>query len=187
MIAVLEYVFVRYALGPEGLVIRRGLLFRSVRHVPYGRIQNIDLRENPLHRLLRVAEVQVQTASGEETEARIRELRGVVTAELEKARAAGQIGSSLQAAPTLFAPGADQALLTPDEWAEVCIVSGFSLDKTGAEGEADGPRAAFHPAPGAKCDRCWRVLPEVGRSATHPTLCLRCEDAVESLAARTAA
>ena len=47
---------------------------------------------------------------------------------------------------------------------------------------AEEPAAAFNPAPGAKCARCWRVLPEVGRSARHPTLCLRCDDAVEALA-----
>jgi isoleucyl-tRNA synthetase len=36
-------------------------------------------------------------------------------------------------------------------------------------------------APGAKCGRCWRVLPEVGGSAAHPALCLRCEAVVEAL------
>ena len=35
-------------------------------------------------------------------------------------------------------------------------------------------------APGEKCARCWKVLPEVGSSAKHSTLCLRCDDAVES-------
>ena len=35
-------------------------------------------------------------------------------------------------------------------------------------------------APGTKCDRCWRVLPEVGSNKAHPTLCLRCTDAVEA-------
>ncbi len=37
-------------------------------------------------------------------------------------------------------------------------------------------------APGIKCDRCWRVLPEVGTSAAHPTLCRRCEAVVEAAA-----
>jgi isoleucyl-tRNA synthetase len=108
-----------------------------------------------------------------------------VTVELEKARAAGTIGSSLQAAPTLFAPGGDQALLEPAEWAEVCIVSDFALletrpDASAGDDGAAGPAAVFHPAPGAKCARCWRVLPEVGRSAAHPALCRRCEAVVES-------
>jgi isoleucyl-tRNA synthetase len=106
--------------------------------------------------------------------ARIRELRGLVTVELEKARAAGTIGSSLQAAPSLALPDADAGLLTVEGWAEIAITSGFALSA------AEAPAATFAPAPGAKCARCWRVLPEVGASAKHPTLCLRCEDAVEA-------
>ncbi len=42
-------------------------------------------------------------------------------------------------------------------------------------------QATVEVAPGTKCARCWRVLPEVGASARHPTLCLRCDDAVEAL------
>ena len=109
--------------------------------------------------------------------ARVRELRGLVTAELERARAAGTIGSSLQAAPVLCLPERDRALLPTDLWAETCITSGFTVEQAPAEA-----LATFRPAPGTKCARCWRVLPEVGASAKHPTLCLRCEDAVESLA-----
>ena len=45
---------------------------------------------------------------------------------------------------------------------------------------AEGIMIEFAPAPGAKCARCWRVLPEVGRSAAHPGLCLRCEAVVEA-------
>jgi len=41
-------------------------------------------------------------------------------------------------------------------------------------------QAIVEPAPGEKCVRCWRVLPEVGRHAAHPMLCDRCTDAVES-------
>ncbi|ATR19789.1 isoleucine--tRNA ligase [Roseomonas sp. FDAARGOS_362] len=106
--------------------------------------------------------------------ARVRELRGVVTAELEKARAAGTIGSSLQAAPVLALPEAEAGLLSPELWAETCITSGFEL----APG-AEAPAAEFRPAEGAKCARCWRVLPEVGAPGRrHADLCLRCEAAV---------
>ena len=53
--------------------------------------------------------------------------------------------------------------------------------------QGEGPDAAFrldelagvavepHPAAGAKCARCWRVLPEVKAPAM---LCERCEEAV---------
>ncbi|WP_027285429.1 isoleucine--tRNA ligase [Rubritepida flocculans] len=105
--------------------------------------------------------------------ARIREARRIVTAELERARAAGEMGSSLQAAPVLALPAEDLGLLDAAGWAEVCITSGFALE------EGPQPAARFAPAPGAKCARCWKVLPEVGASAAHPGLCRRCEAVVE--------
>ena len=44
---------------------------------------------------------------------------------------------------------------------------------------AETPAAEFRPAEGAKCARCWRVLPEVGQPGRrHADLCLRCEAAV---------
>ncbi len=106
--------------------------------------------------------------------ARIRAIRGEVTAVLERSRAAGEIGSSLQAAPALSLPMAEADLLTPAGWAEICITSGLVLRPEATETAT----AAFHIAQGQKCERCWRVLPEVGQSAAHPGLCLRCEAAV---------
>ena len=46
--------------------------------------------------------------------------------------------------------------------------------------DTPGVGVSFARAPGEKCARCWKVLPEVGSSAKHSTLCLRCDDAVES-------
>jgi len=122
--------------------------------------------------------------------ARVREIRGVLTGALERARVAGEIGASLQAAPVLHLPAAETGLLTADQWAEIGIVSGLTLSGAPAPAGAfaaegvPGVAVEFARAPGARCDRCWRVLPEVGRSHAHPALCLRCEDAVEALAAR---
>ena len=62
-----------YIAGGE-LVVRQGLLSRNQRTIPLSRIQNIDLLQNPLHRLLGVAEVRVETASGSEPEATLRVL-----------------------------------------------------------------------------------------------------------------
>ncbi|HEX6867114.1 MAG TPA: zinc finger domain-containing protein [Caulobacteraceae bacterium] len=41
-----------------------------------------------------------------------------------------------------------------------------------------------HRADGAKCARCWRILPEVKEPSR---LCLRCEDAVADWDARETA
>jgi isoleucyl-tRNA synthetase len=109
--------------------------------------------------------------------ARIRDIRRIVTTAIEQARTAGTLGSSLQAAVTLALPEQDAALLDAELWEETVIVSALQLTA--------GPKPAANVtlAPGEKCLRCWRVLPEVGASAAHPGLCRRCEDAVEYLAA----
>ncbi len=66
---VLKYLSFRYWLGDEEMVIREGILRRNERHIPYARIQNIDLLQNPLHRLFKVAVVRLETASGGKPEA----------------------------------------------------------------------------------------------------------------------
>ena len=110
---------------------------------------------------------------------RVRVIRRRVTVPLEEARRVGAIGASLQAAVRLPLPPADVPLLSPEEWAEVCIVSGMELlPDAGLEGGA--AEVAITRAPGEKCARCWRVLPEVGSDPAHPALCLRCADAVAS-------
>jgi putative membrane protein len=67
--AVIQYWFYRYRLEGDEMVVREGILFRNERHIPYARIQNIDLVQKPLHRLFNVAEARVETASGGKPEA----------------------------------------------------------------------------------------------------------------------
>ncbi len=98
----------------------------------------------------------------------LRDRRGMVTTALETARRDGTIGASLQAAVQL--PEATVQLLGAAGWAEFAIVSRVE----------PGAALAVAKAPGEKCARCWRVLPEVGGRHDHPALCLRCVDAVES-------
>jgi isoleucyl-tRNA synthetase len=100
----------------------------------------------------------------------IRRTRKLVTASLEDHRRDGLFGSSLQACLALTLPG---ATLSAAEWEEILIVSQVNL------GEGDEVALDLTLAPGAKCERCWRVLPEIGASAAHPGLCLRCEAVVE--------
>ena len=64
--AIVSYVSYAYRLGDDELVIRQGIVTRNERHVPYARIQNIDLVQGLLQRWLAVAEVRFETASGED-------------------------------------------------------------------------------------------------------------------------
>jgi putative membrane protein len=65
----IRYTSFRYAFGPGELVLREGLWTRSVRHVPYDRVQNIDTVQGPLHQWLGVVVVRLETAGGNEPEA----------------------------------------------------------------------------------------------------------------------
>jgi isoleucyl-tRNA synthetase len=102
-----------------------------------------------------------------ETFAKIREHRGNVTVAIEDMRREKAIGSSLQAQAVL-SPEAQAVLGDAGLWADICITSAAVF------GEADTAMAMQ----GAKCERCWKVLPEVGSNAAHPTLCRRCCEAV---------
>ena len=73
--ALVRQLSLRYALHDTELVVRRSLLvYRSERHIPFTRIHNLKVIETPLHRLLHVVEVVVETASGKEPEATLRVL-----------------------------------------------------------------------------------------------------------------
>ena len=72
--ALFHYFSYRYRFDRDELVVREGIVFRNERHIPYARIQNIDLVQNPLHRLFHVAEVRLETAVGSRPEAVMRVL-----------------------------------------------------------------------------------------------------------------
>jgi len=70
-----------YAERADDLLIRRGLLFRELVVVPYGRMQFVDVQAGPLERAFDVAQVQLHTASAS-TDARIPGLSAAEAARL---------------------------------------------------------------------------------------------------------
>jgi membrane protein YdbS with pleckstrin-like domain len=72
----------RYAERADDLLIRRGLMFRELVVVPYGRMQFVDVQAGPLERAFGVAQVQLHTASAG-SDARI---PGLGTAEAARLR-----------------------------------------------------------------------------------------------------
>jgi putative membrane protein len=79
--ALFRYFTVRYTIVDGAFVLRSGLIFRQVRTIPLERIQNINLKRNVVQRLLKVATLQIETASGTGAEA---ELAVVGNAEAER-------------------------------------------------------------------------------------------------------
>ena len=53
----------RYAEREDDLLIRRGIMFRSLVVVPYGRMQYVDVAAGPLDRQFGIASVQLHTAA----------------------------------------------------------------------------------------------------------------------------
>ncbi len=102
-------------------------------------------------------------------------------------RTAKVIGSSLEAAPTVYVGAEDLAVLTSVDFADLCITSDLELtpDAAPAEAfrlpEAPGIAVVFHPAAGEKCERCWKILPDVG-THQHAHTCARCDAALSEKA-----
>jgi isoleucyl-tRNA synthetase len=118
----------------------------------------------------------------------LRNIRRVATGALELERGAKRIGSSLQAAIELYVPVETAALLRDVDLAELCITSSGTVIAAPPPPDAfalqdlPGIGVVVRDAPGNKCERCWRVLPEVGSVPEHADLCRRCADVVSEMA-----
>jgi isoleucyl-tRNA synthetase len=104
-------------------------------------------------------------------------VRDTVNGALEAARNEKKIGKSLEAQVNLTVPQelANQKFMDADELADLLIVSQARVS-AGAES-----RVEVEPAQGAKCERCWKILPSVGKDGAHPALCARCAKVVKGL------
>jgi len=71
VVAMGRFYWFRYRFEPHELVVRSGFIVRNERHIPYGRIQNLDAVQNVLHRAFDVVDVRVDTGSGAEADARL--------------------------------------------------------------------------------------------------------------------
>jgi isoleucyl-tRNA synthetase len=136
------------------------------RHIPGTREDAVHIATFP-----RDVERLVDVALEEEW-SRLREIRDEVNRALETARQGKIIGTSLAAHVALTA-GGDAAALLQRHTADLpmlFIVSQVSLDATGPEGVS----VSVSRAEGAKCDRCWRVVPDLSREPHVDGLCDRC-------------
>ena len=114
----------------------------------------------------------------------VRQARRVVTAALELQRRDKVIGASLEAAPVVHVRDSDLLkALRGTDFADICITSDLVLtgDPIPAEAfrlpEVPGIGVVFERAEGAKCERCWKILPDVGQHR-HPAVCARCDAAL---------
>ena len=114
----------------------------------------------------------------------VRQVRRAVTGALELERAEKRIGSSLQAHVTVHVTAEQAAALEGLDLPQIFITSSGEITTADAPEGAftltEAPGVAVIPvlATGEKCERCWKVLSDVGADTDHPTVCARCADAV---------
>jgi isoleucyl-tRNA synthetase len=113
----------------------------------------------------------------------IRKVRRVVTGALEVQRREKNIGSSLEAAPVVYVSAEVAEVLKSVSFADLCITSGIEISTQAAPEAAfvledtDGVAVSFAKASGEKCQRCWKILPDVGQHS-HAGVCGRCDAAL---------
>jgi isoleucyl-tRNA synthetase len=102
----------------------------------------------------------------------IRDCREMVNKGLEQKRAAGEIGSSLQAELDVYADGLtyDAVLGLAEDLRFVFITSRATVHRKAGVGFT----VAVSTSPHKKCDRCWHYRADVGYDAEHPHICGRC-------------
>jgi isoleucyl-tRNA synthetase len=117
--------------------------------------------------------------------------RSEVLKALEQARTAGIIGHSLDAKVIFESRNGDQSSVLRDliqadrsRLQDLLIVSQANVStesSAGTSGEVSTYDAALlqcvvkvGKADGAKCERCWKYDPQVGKDTNHPTVCARC-------------
>ncbi|MFC3550611.1 PH domain-containing protein [Lysobacter cavernae] len=131
VVSLWQYATYRYGVAGDRLVVRSGLLERSLRVIPFARIHNVALQQSLLHRLFGVAEVRLESAGGKKPEAQMRVLKLSDALALEAlVRRRGAV-TDAEAAPE---PAAEPPLLVlpPGEVLRLGLVSNRGLIVVGA-------------------------------------------------------
>ena len=112
-------------------------------------------------------------------------VRQLVMLELEALRLAKSIGKSLDAGVRVIATeGSPEALVLrqyEDALAEFFNVSQASVQVVGATRQQSAMLIEAQVASGAKCERCWRVVADVGADTRWTTVCARCASALDAI------
>jgi isoleucyl-tRNA synthetase len=114
-------------------------------------------------------------------------LKADVARDLERLRAAGEIGAPLEAEVTVYAPAAQAGRFAAlrDELRFLLITSQAHVVETDTPPDPTVPTSEpgvwieVKPSSQPKCVRCWHLRSDVGSDPRHPELCARCVVNVE--------
>jgi isoleucyl-tRNA synthetase len=112
-------------------------------------------------------------------------VRSDVLAKLEGLRADKIIGKSLEAIVSINVNDHSESDALFQRYA-IALPELFNVSEvdflTATQNDPDHlPIMAVRRSERAKCERCWRYVPDVGDDARYPTVCLRCADALQAI------
>lgn len=118
----------------------------------------------------------------------VAQVKDAVNKVLEAKRASGAVGGSLGAEVVLYCDDALQTQLQKlsNELRFVLITSTAEVRPIAEAKDADatdvaGLKVFVKKSEHAKCERCWHHRADVGKNATHPTICLRCVENIDGV------
>jgi isoleucyl-tRNA synthetase len=151
-------------------------------------LPTVPNREPSVHLALfpDVADIVPGRVAGlEEDWAHLLRIRELVNIELEALRASKSIGKGLDAAVTLIVTeGSDENLILrryEDALPEFLNVSQVTVQSIATTKDSAAILIKAQVASGNKCERCWRVVPDIGADARWPSVCARCADALDAV------
>jgi isoleucyl-tRNA synthetase len=133
-----------------------------------------------------ILEIVPGTVAGIEAEwAKLLEAREAVMTQLEALRVSKDIGKGLDASIRVIATEGSELGLILSKY-ELALPEFFNVSQVTVQMVASTPDAAalaveVSVAGGAKCARCWRVVPDVGEDPRWPEVCARCAGALEAI------
>ena len=146
-----------------------------------GRLPSVHLALFPT-----IAEIVPGNIAGLEADwEELTKIRQMVMIELEALRLEKAIGKSLDASVRIIVTegSAEARVLAEYEGAlaEFLNVSQASVQVVGATKQESAVLIEAQVANGLKCERCWRVVPDVGADDRWPLVCARCAEALDAI------
>jgi putative membrane protein len=142
LVSAWRYFTYRYGFTGEALVVRSGMLERSVRVIPFARIHNVALQQSVLHRMFGVAEVRLESAGGQRPEAEMRVLKLTDALALEALVRRRGVPADAQAEQAATVAATTLLSLPPGEIVRLGLISNRGLIVIGA---AVGGLSQFSP------------------------------------------
>ena len=92
--SILNFIFFRFYIEDEKLIIKKGWFKKETRVIPFHRIQTVNIEQGPLHQLLNIVKLSIDTAGSKTAEATINALHKSMAEELRSKLGAAESRST---------------------------------------------------------------------------------------------